>query len=226
MFKLYKEIVLTVSIFSMANMSVAKSVVLDAGHSPKQAGTTAANGYPEYIYNLSMTNSIEYFLKRNKIEMHRTFTKEQKISLVDRATRHGNANLLISIHHDSNPKELDHLKNSLHGFSIFVSKKNPHFSKSLKCADHIGKNLIASGETPSTFHGLKIPGENKELLTRNGVYKYNDLVVLKRSNKPAILIEIGVISNPNEAQRLSNQQVIWRISENIANSITNCLSFI
>ena len=71
---------------------------------------------------------------------------------------------------------------------------------------------------------MNIPGENKKLLTSNGVYQYDNLVVLKKSQKPAVLIEIGVIANPEEANRLSNQKVIWKISENIAQSIQQCLN--
>lgn len=210
--------IITQSIFA------ENSVVLDVGHSPKQAGSTAANGYPEYTYNLSMVNSIEYFLKSRHVQVLRSSVNEDKVSLVQRATRYPNANLFISVHHDSIPTELTKYKNQLKGFSIFVSKKNPEYGKSLKCANLIGQSLKSIGESPSTYHGMNIPGENKKLLTSNGVYQYDNLVVLKKSQKPAVLIEIGVIANPEEANRLSNQKVIWKISENIAQSIQQCLN--
>lgn len=206
------------------SICAGNSVVLDVGHSPKQAGSTAANGYPEYIYNLSMTNSIEYFLKARHVQVLRSSVNEDKVSLLNRATRHPNANLLISVHHDSIPKELSKYKNELKGFSIFVSKKNPEYEKSLKCANVIGHNLKGIGESHSNYHGMNIPGENKKLLSANGVYQYDNLVVLKKSLKPAVLIEIGVIANPEEATRLSNQKVIWKISENIAQSIQQCMN--
>ena len=210
--------IITQSIFA------ENSVVLDVGHSPKQAGSTAANGYPEYTYNLSMVNSIEYFLKSRHIQVLRSSVNEDKVSLVQRATRHPNANLFVSVHHDSIPTELSNYRNHIRGFSIFVSKKNPKYGKSLKCANLIGQNLKSIGESPSTYHGMNISGENKKLLTSNGVYQYDNLVVLKKSHKPAVLIEIGVIANPEEANRLSNQKVIWKISENIAQSIQQCLN--
>ncbi|WEI20372.1 N-acetylmuramoyl-L-alanine amidase (plasmid) [Acinetobacter proteolyticus] len=169
--------IITQSIFA------ENSVVLDVGHSPKQAGSTAANGYPEYTYNLSMVNSIEYFLKSRHVQVLRSSVNEDKVSLVQRATRYPNANLFISVHHDSIPTELTKYKNQLKGFSIFVSKKNPEYGKSLKCANLIGQNLKSIGESPSTYHGMNIPGENKKLLTSNGVYQYDNLVVLKKSQK-------------------------------------------
>jgi N-acetylmuramoyl-L-alanine amidase len=218
--------ILAMSIITQSIFCFENSVVLDVGHSPKQAGSTAANGYPEYTYNLSMVNSIEYFLKSRHVQVLRSSVNEDKVSLVQRATRYPNANLFfISVHHDSIPTELTKYKNQLKGFSIFVSKKNPEYEKSLKCANLIGQNLKSIGESPSTYHGINIPGENKKLLTSNGVYQYDNLVVLKKSQKPAVfLIEIGVIANPEEANRLSNQKVIWKISENIAQSIQQCLN--
>ena len=148
--------IITQSIFA------ENSVVLDVGHSPKQAGSTAANGYPEYTYNLSMVNSIEYFLKSRHVQVLRSSVNEDKVSVVQRATRYPNANLFISVHHDSIPTELTKYKNQLKGFSIFVSKKNPEYGKSLKCANLIGQNLKSIGESPSTYHGMNIPGENKK----------------------------------------------------------------
>jgi N-acetylmuramoyl-L-alanine amidase len=115
--------IITQSIFA------ENSVVLDVGHSPKQAGSTAANGYPEYTYNLSMVNSIEYFLKSRHVQVLRSSVNEDKVSLVQRATRYPNANLFISVHHDSIPTELTKYKNQLKGFSIFCIKEKSRIRK-------------------------------------------------------------------------------------------------
>ena len=117
--------IITQSIFA------ENSVVLDVGHSPKQAGSTAANGYPEYTYNLSMVNSIEYFLKSRHVQVLRSSVNEDKVSLVQRATRYPNANLFISVHHDSIPTELTKYKNQLKGFSIFVLNRTGFVGESI-----------------------------------------------------------------------------------------------
>lgn len=213
-----------VMLLGIQSVTMASSVVLDVGHSPKQFGATGANGIPEYSYNLNMTNSIEDMLKKQQVKVLRSTDQPNHVTLAERATRHPDANLFVSIHHDSNSKELDPVKDQLKGFSIFVSKKNPQYQASLKCADLVAKNLKSIGEVPSTYHGLNIKGENKKLLTANGVYQYDNLIVLKTSKKPAILIEIGVISNPSEAERLKNQPQISKISANIAQSIQQCLN--
>ena len=50
--------IITQSIFA------ENSVVLDVGHSPKQAGSTAANGYPEYTTTLAWSILLNTFLNR------------------------------------------------------------------------------------------------------------------------------------------------------------------
>lgn len=223
----FNQLKLTLLLLSFSTFATAngKGIVLDAGHGPKQPGATAANGYSEYTYNLSMVNSIEYFLSKNHIDVYKTQSNNSgKLSLTQRAQTPSSSALFVSIHHDSTPVKLNHMKNQIRGFSIFVSEKNPYYVESLRCANIVGQNLIALGEVPSTFHGMNIPGESKQLLSRFGVYKYNNLVVLKQNKKPALLIEIGVISNLSESERLSNQNVIWTISKNIADSLNRCLN--
>lgn len=222
-FKKLKSALIFLSL-SAVTATNGKSIVLDAGHGTTQPGATAANGHSEYTYNLSMVNSIEYYLKKSHVDINKTQANGAKISLIERAHTSPKSELFVSIHHDSTPIQLKHLKNEIKGFSIFVSEKNPKYEESLRCANIVGQNLINLGEVPSTFHGMNIPGESKQQLSKYGVYKYNNLVVLKHSKKPAILIEIGVISNLYESERLSNQQVIWAISKNISDSLTRCLN--
>ena len=50
---------------------------------------------------------------------------------------------------------------------------------------------------PTLHHAEKIKGENRELIDRElGIYLFDDLVVLRTAQCPAVLFESGVIINP------------------------------
>ena len=45
------------------------------------------------------------------------------------------------------------------------------------------------------------------MLDRNGVFQFDDLVVLRKSRGPAVLMEIGVIVNRRDEARISSRKV-------------------
>lgn len=58
--------------------------------------------------------------------------------------------------------------------------------------------MIAAGHRPTMHHAADIPGERRKLLDReNGVYEA-PFAVVRRTRVPAVLVEVGVIVNPDE----------------------------
>ena len=63
----------------------------------------------------------------------------------------------------------------------------------------------------------------------NDVNYYNrkehdrNLGVIKKTNMPAVLVECGFISNPEEAKRAADPKNQQRIAESIANSVKNII---
>jgi N-acetylmuramoyl-L-alanine amidase len=83
--------------------------------------------------------------------------------------------------------------------------------------------MLAIGEKPSLYHATPIQGENRPLIDKRlGVHEYDDLIVLKTAPIPAVLVEIGVIANPDEERRLSQPDTIQRISKAIETGIHRC----
>ena len=101
------------------------------------------------------------------------------------------------------------------------TRKNRHFKESLEYARMLGKSLVIRGLTPTLHHAEKITGENRELLDSvNGIYIFDDLVVLKNSEAPAVLLEAAVIVNPLDEKRASSAQYQKMIADAVLEMMT------
>lgn len=191
-------------------------LALDIGHTPSAGGAVAADGKMEYDFNKRIVRLIASALENEPgIEVIVMNPEGKRISLAGRTARAkaANADLFLAIHHDSvNDRYLeDHESNGrilrqtdkFHGFSVFYSQKNRENARSFEFARSLGEAMSGSGLSPTAHHAEKIQGENRELvLPRLGVYRFDDLVVLKTAAMPAALLECGVIVNPSEEAEL------------------------
>jgi len=90
-------------------------------------------------------------------------------------------------------------------FSIFYSEKNRFSFESLRFACALGEALRRQGLTPTLHHAEPIAAENRPLIDSElGVYRFDDLVVLKRAIMPAVLLECGVIVNRTKKRNYDN----------------------
>jgi len=223
------------SIFSFTFIIEAQCLIaIDIGHTPKQAGATSARGITEYKYNKRAAISLYYTLEQKGLEPFFINAEEREIKLNTRAkiANDTNANLFISMHHDSVKekylstwtynKKTHKYSDTFNGYSLFVSPKNKQFKESLRVAKEIGFVLNKEGYTPTLHHAEPIKGENKKLYDRKkGIYRYDNLVVLKRSNAPAVLIENGVIVNRNELNKIDNPEYREAFISALAKGINN-----
>ena len=201
------------------------TIVLDSGHNPSQQGALGARGIYEVVYNDNLTAQIAEALEASGYSVILTRTPSQEISLVERTqvANSNHADLFLAIHHDS--AQLRYLEKtiwhdlpayrstkSLAGYSLFVSTLNPQFDNSSRFAELLGQEMLKLGRMPSQHHGEKIQGESKELLNAQlGIYRYDDLVVLKKTTIPAVLMETGVIVDLDDEKYVSdtgNQKAI------------------
>jgi N-acetylmuramoyl-L-alanine amidase len=185
-----------------------RTVVLDPGHTPNRPGALGVRGMHEVGYNDHFTAMLADALKSSGYSVIITREPDKNIDLLGRAAiaNHAEPLLFLSIHHDSaQPKYLERItlspaqegyktKKSIAGYSIFTSKLNPAFAESYRFAEMLGDNLLALKRPPSLHHAEPIEGEDRELLNRDlGIYRFDDLVVLKNTTAPAALLEVGVI---------------------------------
>jgi len=151
--------------------------------------------------------------------------KGNLIFLNHRTRAAAGSDLFVSIHHDSMREYLLPTKrDELAGFSLFVSRNNPHAGKSLACASAIGAELRAAGFTPSRYHADPVIGENRPFADElNGVHFYDKLAIGQTASMASVLVEAGVIVNRHEEARMLDAQVRSRIARSIAQGVAACL---
>ncbi len=201
-------------------------LVLDSGHSPKDGGVISAKGQYEVIYNDHFVDILKTELEKSGWNIILTRSPKQEMSLSERVkiANKANAKIFLSIHHDST--QLKYLKSEtvngqqvwtttqpIQGFSLFVSGINPQFTQSQKIAQAIGQSIRKyTQRSPAMHHAEAIEGENRLLLDKqNGVYRYDNLAVLRLTQIPAVLLEVGVIVDKKDehyVSQIKNQQKI------------------
>jgi N-acetylmuramoyl-L-alanine amidase len=197
-------------------------IVLDVGHTAVSEGATSARNVAEFVFNLRLAQRIEEKLRSEGFPEARLLLTEGKArpSLVKRvaAANDLHANLFLSIHHDSVPNSLlenwefegkkSHFSDRFSGYSVYVSRGNPDFKTSLAFAELVGKEMKAQGLQYAQQYTQAIMGRYRHpLLNRvTGVYSYDQLVVLRSTRMPAVLLEAGSIINRDEELKMSSPE--------------------
>jgi N-acetylmuramoyl-L-alanine amidase len=197
-------------------------IVLDVGHTAKSEGAMSARNVTEFTFNLRLAQRIEQRLKAEGFADTRLLVTEGKArpSLVKRVAVANDlhANLFLSIHHDSVPDKFlekwefegkkSYFSDRFSGYSVFVSTANPEYKTSLAFAELIGREMKANGLQYARQYTLPIMGKNQHPLLdkETGVYSYDQLIVLKSTRMPAVLLEAGSIVNRDEELKMDSQE--------------------
>ena len=196
-------------------------IAIDIGHTINIPGAISARGVPEYLFNQNIGTLLHRQLLQDMRFKGSFIINEtgDDISLSARAAiaNQRGAHLLVSIHHDSvEPKDLSQWLcqgrimphcDRFTGYSIFYSEKNGSPLNSLIFAGILGSEMLHTCFCPTLHHAEKFTGGDKDLIDKTrGIYKYNNLIVLKEATMPAVLFECGIIKNRNEELQLGNTQ--------------------
>lgn len=189
-------------------------IILDVGHTAESYGAMSARGVPEFEFNLNLGKRIDERLKADGFAETVLLVTEGKarpslMKRVARANKKG-ADLFLSIHHDSVPGiyvekwEFEGKKSAFNdlfgGYSVFVSKLNRHYQDSLRFARMVGNQMASKELQFARQYDQWFMGKfQRELLDiEAGVYRYDQLIVLKMTSMPAVLLESGSIINREE----------------------------
>ena len=197
-------------------------IVVDVGHTAESGGADSARNVAEFLYNHRLARRIEQRLKADGFAETRLLLTEGKAkrSLFKRVTAANDlqANLFLSIHHDSVPDKFledwefegkkRYFSDRFSGYSVFVSRRNPDFRTSLAFAELIGKEIKAFGLPYAEQYSQPIMGRHRHPLLNKetGVYSYDELIVLRTTRMPAVLLEAGSIINRDEELKMDSRE--------------------
>jgi len=197
-------------------------IVVDVGHTLAVPGALSARGMPEYAFNLQLAQQIKQTLVDAGFDKTVLFitAKAPPAGLFERASIANRlpADLFISIHHDSVPDNLMHTwqyegqdqqyNDDYPGYALFISNDNADRAGSLLFGKLMGKALQARGLQFTPHYTLALMGHRRrQLLDADaGVYRYDQLVVLRYTRMPALLLEAGSIVNRQEELELATPE--------------------
>lgn len=192
----------------------------------------SARNVAEFAFNLRLARQIDETLKAEGFAETRLLLSEGKArpSLFGRVAAANNlhADLLLSIHHDSVPNKMledwefegkkSHFSDRFSGYSVFVSRNNADFTTSLQFAELVAKEMKAQGLRYAEQYSLPIMGSNQHPLLNKetGVYSYDELIVLRKTAMPAVLLEAGSIINRDEELAMDSPERRNSIASGVA----------
>lgn len=165
-------------------------VVIDAGHGGTDFGGMHS-GLNEKDLTLSIINKIKALHNNENVELFFTRNEDELVSLNDRVQKINEIkpDLVISLHvnNNKNPES--------NGVEVYVPKDLAH--------------TVKSEELANKFLGLLV---DKTSLMSRGV-KTAPFLILKKSNCPTILAEVGFMSNYSDRKIITSDENQNRVAQ-------------
>jgi len=175
-------------------------IIIDAGHGGYEVGASK-NGLEEKTINLRIAYELyAVLLKSKKAYPFMTRTLDESVSLANRANfanKYPQAKAFVSIHCNS------FINEDAFGFEVY------HYPNSIK------GSLLASHVYTSVVNEVDV--------YKRGI-KNASFQVLRETLAPAILVEYGFLSHPEEASKLSTKNYQYQLAKATAKGIFNYLS--
>ncbi len=189
-------------------------IIVDVGHTAGNPGAKSARGAYEYDFNLKLATLIDEKLRAagfsRSVLLITTDNKRRALFERIRRAQAQSGDLFLSIHHDSVPDrflqkwefggEQRSYSDRFKGHSIFVSHDNADYAGSVQFARLLGQQLKERGLKYTPHYTEKFMGSRQRILVDAdaGVYRYDQLIVLRNNRIPAVLLEAGSIINRDE----------------------------
>ncbi|WP_166239504.1 N-acetylmuramoyl-L-alanine amidase family protein [Paenibacillus turpanensis] len=170
-------------------------IVIDPGHGGNDSGAVASSGNYEKDFNLTLSNKVKQLLDQDPaVQAEITRSTDVYIPLDDRvAAANGmDADLYVSIHANANDNK------SISGTETYYNREE---SKAL--AEAIHTPLVQAT-------GFKDRG-----------VRFGNFKVIRETTMPAVLLEVGYMSNASENAVLRTEALQNRVAEAIAKAIAD-----
>ena len=202
-----------------------KTVVLDPGHGGHDNGAVGPEGTLEKSVALGLAQLIEGQLKKN-YKMILTRSGDYRVNIPDRTAvaNHLKADLFISIHtggsflHQAKGITIFYYK-ELSGHALEIgadSSKQGNAANPKTLWDNIQTVHIASSKALAQIIQNNI---SSQLEFSKSKIQNADLMVLKGADMPAILIEVGYLTNPADEKKLQSPEFLTDFATAISNGI-------
>lgn len=225
---------------SVRAASKIKKIVIDAGHGGKDPGAIGKTGLREKVVNLDIAKRLAGILKAGGFSVTMTRSTDAFVSLERRVeiANKAKADLFVSVHSNANRVR------SLQGFEVYYISANANdYHRALSAAEEMGPDLAGSYcLNPASLELKAILWDmicadnrsesvrlsssicrivNSDLDTRIRGIKGANFYVLKGTRMPAVLVEIGYLTNRKEERMIRNSYYRQQIAEALAKGIEN-----
>lgn len=224
-------------------------VVIDPGHGGIDPGAVGDKNMLEKSIVMAVGAKLEKVLKnRKRYTVHLTRRKDVFVSLDQRLkfSHDKQADLFVSLHADS--IEQSSWATKISGATVYtLSEKASDEQARLMAEKENASDLLAGLPTTTTendeVRSILIDLMKRETATfstefarsvRSNLKKSVKLSrrpmrsaafkVLKQTNTPSVLVELGYISNPTDAKRLSSPEWQLKVASSIANAVDSYFS--
>jgi N-acetylmuramoyl-L-alanine amidase len=190
-----------VVLIAKENNPFKHTVVLDAGHGGEDKGANFGSIYEKDI-TMKIVNYAAEDLMFNGFKVVKTRAEDKLLDLneISNISNAASADLFISVHINSN--KISKYK----GITTYYYDSNNQKDKRIRLAQTLQKELVKS----DSWEDRGIASDN--------------LSVLRNSEIPCVLLELGFISNLEDRDKLLRDEVLKNFSSNITKGIVNYFS--
>jgi N-acetylmuramoyl-L-alanine amidase len=178
-------------------------VVIDPGHGGYETGAIVS-GVKEKNLNLEISKKLNTYLKNSGVKTYMTRTTDKYVGLYERSglANSVNADLFISIHNNTQPQTSISGSMTLY----YPNGTNKNGFNGYKFASIVQKNL-----------NMKLGTDNK------GIIERPHLAVLRTSKMPAVLVEVGYMTNKTELKKLLTDSYKEKAAKVLSDSVLEAL---
>lgn len=214
-------------------------IVIDPGHGGMDPGATSVSGVYEKTITFGMARELQHQLeKTGHYHVHLTRDRDVFIRLRDRIaiSRRYNADLFISLHADvvKDPE--------IHGLSVYTLSQDASDVEAQSLADKENKADLIAGidlsHESSDVTNILIDLAQRETMNRSAIFagsvveelareipllsnthRFAGFAVLKAPDVPAVLIEMGYLSNAVDERNLRQPDYRAKLARSITRAV-------
>jgi N-acetylmuramoyl-L-alanine amidase len=196
-------------------------LVIDPGHGGMDTGTKSVlNGHYEKEYALDWARRLQALLITNGWTVALTRSNDTMVTLSNRVAfaEHRKADLFLSLHFNSSSPDREPA--GLETYCLTPAGMPSNLTRGFADeAAHVFPNNAFDAQ--NLQYALRL---HRALLKVNGnldrgICRARFLTVLQGQNRPAVLVEGGYLSNPNEAREIADPNYRQKLAEAVANAL-------